>query len=98
MIQPLEEVNVNADHGGKEKLSYHFLTWNHFSFFTFTFVNSDALNVSNTWRQELSKIDIWYATFGSNMSKSRFLCYIEGGQVGQQNSLTLLELLFLCVY
>uniref|UniRef100_A0A2P2KBC5 Histone deacetylase domain-containing protein n=1 Tax=Rhizophora mucronata TaxID=61149 RepID=A0A2P2KBC5_RHIMU len=32
------------------------------------------------WRSELSKIDIWYATFGSNMWKSRFLCYIEGGQ------------------
>ncbi|XP_057950645.1 histone deacetylase 5-like [Malania oleifera] len=33
------------------------------------------------WRSELSKVDIWYATYGSNMLKSRFLCYIEGGQV-----------------
>ncbi|KAJ9140542.1 hypothetical protein P3X46_031177 [Hevea brasiliensis] len=33
------------------------------------------------WRSELSKIDIWYATFGSNMLKRRFLCYIQGGQV-----------------
>lgn len=41
----------------------------------------DALSVSHAWRQEVSKIDVWYATFGSNMSKSRFLCYIEGGQV-----------------
>jgi histone deacetylase 4/5 len=38
-------------------------------------------NASNPWRSELSKIDIWYATFGSNMWKPRFLCYIEGGQV-----------------
>ncbi|GFP87444.1 histone deacetylase 5 [Phtheirospermum japonicum] len=35
---------------------------------------------SSSWRLELSKIDIWYASFGSNMSISRFLCYIEGGQ------------------
>lgn len=37
--------------------------------------------VSTPWRSELSKTDIWYACFGSNMSKSRFRCYIEGGQV-----------------
>ncbi|XP_022737840.1 histone deacetylase 5-like [Durio zibethinus] len=36
---------------------------------------------SAQWRSGLSKTDIWYATFGSNMWKSRFLCYIEGGQV-----------------
>ncbi|KAJ6738588.1 HISTONE DEACETYLASE [Salix koriyanagi] len=36
---------------------------------------------SSSWRTELSKIDIWYACFGSNMWKPRFLCYIEGGQV-----------------
>ncbi|XP_050225527.1 histone deacetylase 5-like [Mercurialis annua] len=34
-----------------------------------------------SWRSELSKVDIWYATYGSNMWKSRFLCYIQGGQV-----------------
>ncbi|EEF47766.1 histone deacetylase 5 [Ricinus communis] len=33
------------------------------------------------WRSELSKTEIWYATYGSNMWKSRFLCYIQGGQV-----------------
>ncbi|KAG8379252.1 hypothetical protein BUALT_Bualt07G0069300 [Buddleja alternifolia] len=33
-----------------------------------------------SWRSELSNIDIWYATFGSNMNMSRFRCYIEGGQ------------------
>ncbi|KAM7268167.1 hypothetical protein ACFE04_010333 [Oxalis oulophora] len=35
----------------------------------------------SSWRQELSKIEIWYATFGSNMWQSRFSCYIAGGQV-----------------
>ena len=27
------------------------------------------------------KFKIWYASFGSNMWKPRFLCYIEGGKV-----------------
>ncbi|OVA00799.1 Histone deacetylase superfamily [Macleaya cordata] len=36
---------------------------------------------SASWRSVLSKIDIWYGSFGSNMWKPRFLCYIEGGQV-----------------
>ncbi|XP_043726209.1 histone deacetylase 5 isoform X1 [Telopea speciosissima] len=33
------------------------------------------------WRPVFSKIDIWYASYGSNMWRKRFLCYIEGGQV-----------------
>ncbi|KAG5536467.1 hypothetical protein RHGRI_024033 [Rhododendron griersonianum] len=41
----------------------------------------EVSTVSAPWRLELSKIDVWYATFGSNMCKSRFLCYIQGGQV-----------------
>ncbi|KAK3406386.1 hypothetical protein EUGRSUZ_K02528 [Eucalyptus grandis] len=40
-----------------------------------------AESASVSWRSVLSKIDIWYATFGSNMWNPRFLCYIEGGQV-----------------
>ncbi|XP_071731551.1 histone deacetylase 5-like isoform X2 [Rutidosis leptorrhynchoides] len=44
---------------------------------------------SQAWRSELSKIDIWYASFGSNMSESRFRCYIEGGQAeGMQKPCT----------
>ncbi|XP_015943378.1 histone deacetylase 5 [Arachis duranensis] len=35
----------------------------------------------NYWRTELSDIYIWYASYGSNMWNSRFLCYIAGGQV-----------------
>lgn len=33
------------------------------------------------WRSDFSKIEIWYASYGSNMWKERFLCYIEGGKV-----------------
>ncbi|KAJ4713189.1 Histone deacetylase [Melia azedarach] len=39
------------------------------------------LGIAASWRPEFSKIDVWYATFGSNMWKPRFFCYIEGGQV-----------------
>ncbi|KAI4365858.1 hypothetical protein MLD38_021806 [Melastoma candidum] len=56
-------------------------------------VRSPSLNatkdytVFSSWRSELSNVEIWYATFGSNMWKPRFLCYIEGGQVdGMQRS------------
>ncbi|KAI3454722.1 hypothetical protein Pfo_011385 [Paulownia fortunei] len=31
---------------------------------------------------KLQKIFVWYASYGSNMNMQRFLCYIEGGQVG----------------
>ncbi|XP_068306322.1 histone deacetylase 5-like [Pyrus communis] len=36
---------------------------------------------SCTWRSELSRVDIWYASFGSNLCLERFLCYIKGGQM-----------------
>ncbi|XP_065865410.1 histone deacetylase 5-like [Euphorbia lathyris] len=59
--------------------------------------NDQVEGKSITWRSELSKVDIWYATFGSNMWKSRFLCYIEGGQVDGVLlfELNCLELIFL---
>ncbi|KAH6797304.1 histone deacetylase 5 [Perilla frutescens var. hirtella] len=49
-------------------------------------VNSDNQDQETTamkpsWRSDLSKVNIWYATFGSNMNMSRFCCYIEGGQI-----------------
>ncbi|KAK9278920.1 hypothetical protein L1049_028501 [Liquidambar formosana] len=43
--------------------------------------HDQVATVFNTWRSELSKIEVWYASFGSNMWKPRFLCYVEGGQV-----------------
>jgi histone deacetylase 6 len=38
-------------------------------------------DLSLAWRSDLSRIHVWYASFGSNMWKPRFLCYIEGGKV-----------------
>ncbi|KAG7535015.1 hypothetical protein ISN45_Aa08g025040 [Arabidopsis thaliana x Arabidopsis arenosa] len=35
---------------------------------------------STSWRADLAKVDVWYASYGSNMWKPRFLCYIHGGQ------------------
>ncbi|KAF9624201.1 hypothetical protein IFM89_008139 [Coptis chinensis] len=46
-----------------------------------------VVDESVLWRSVLSKVDIWYASFGSNMWKPRLLCYIEGGKVdGMQRS------------
>ncbi|CAO2818501.1 unnamed protein product [Amaranthus hypochondriacus] len=44
-------------------------------------VNEDQKNTPISWRVEHKLVDVWYASFGSNMWKPRFLCYIEGGQV-----------------
>ncbi|XP_038878340.1 histone deacetylase 5 [Benincasa hispida] len=44
-----------------------------------------AVNVTHPWRVELSKTDIWYAAFGSNLWCPRFLCYLIGGQVEGMN-------------
>ncbi|WZY84652.1 hypothetical protein YC2023_031036 [Brassica napus] len=43
--------------------------------------NHHVDTASTSWRRDLSKVDVWYASFGSNMWKPRFLCYIQGGQV-----------------
>ncbi|CAI9281499.1 unnamed protein product [Lactuca saligna] len=43
--------------------------------------DDDAHDKVEDWRSKLSKVDVWYASFGSNMSESRFRCYIQGGQV-----------------
>ncbi|BAT76524.1 hypothetical protein LR48_Vigan01g273700 [Vigna angularis] len=41
----------------------------------------EEIHVSSTWRSALSNVYIWYASYGSNMWKARFNCYLEGGQV-----------------
>ncbi|KAG7613759.1 Ureohydrolase domain superfamily [Arabidopsis suecica] len=43
--------------------------------------NHQVEPASTSWRADLAKVDVWYASFGSNMWKPRFLCYIQGGQV-----------------
>jgi histone deacetylase 4/5 len=42
-------------------------------------------DLSFTWRSVLSRTYVWYASFGSNMWKPRFLCYIQGGKVKLNN-------------
>ncbi|XP_074570290.1 histone deacetylase 5-like [Curcuma longa] len=46
-----------------------------------TLIPSNIMASSFTWRSSLSKSEVWYASYGSNMWKPRFLCYIEGGKV-----------------
>ncbi|XP_010456940.1 PREDICTED: histone deacetylase 5 [Camelina sativa] len=43
--------------------------------------NHQVETACTSWRADLAKVDVWYASFGSNMWKPRFLCYIQGGQV-----------------
>ncbi|VVB17571.1 unnamed protein product [Arabis nemorensis] len=42
--------------------------------------NDQVDTASTSWRADLAKVDVWYASYGSNMWKPRFLCYIQGGQ------------------
>lgn len=41
----------------------------------------ETSKASVPWRSVLSKIDVWYASYGSNMWLPRFLCYVSGGKV-----------------
>ncbi|KAJ1421823.1 Ureohydrolase domain superfamily [Sesbania bispinosa] len=41
----------------------------------------EETDASTSWRSELSNVYIWYASYGSNMWKSRLHCYLAGGQV-----------------
>ncbi|CAN8264847.1 unnamed protein product [Cochlearia groenlandica] len=43
--------------------------------------NHQVGTASTSWRADFAKVDVWYASYGSNMWKPRFLCYIQGGQV-----------------
>ncbi|KAJ4713184.1 Histone deacetylase [Melia azedarach] len=35
---------------------------------------------ATSWRSDFSKVNVWYATYGSNMWQKRFFCYIRVGQ------------------
>uniref|UniRef100_A0A0E0LN00 histone deacetylase n=1 Tax=Oryza punctata TaxID=4537 RepID=A0A0E0LN00_ORYPU len=48
-------------------------------------VSKGISSLSFTWRSELSKVYVWYASFGSNMWTPRFLCYIQGGKAEGMN-------------
>ncbi|AED97416.1 putative histone deacetylase [Arabidopsis thaliana] len=46
-----------------------------------TLVEKEQVDTASTsWRIDLAKVDVWYASYGSNMWKPRFICYIQGGQ------------------
>lgn len=46
----------------------------------------EETDASSSWRSELSNVYVWYASYGSNMWKPRFDCYIAGGQVMQHSN------------
>lgn len=48
-------------------------------------------DLSLEWRSDLSKTDVWYASFGSNMWRPRFLCYIQGGKVKFKTQCSFME-------
>eukprot|EP00250_Pteridium_aquilinum_P005405 c15499_g1_i2 orf=284-2374(-) len=48
-----------------------------------SFVENDALETNDRGGDE-QQMYIWYAAYGSNMWRDRFMCYIKGGQVGNQ--------------
>lgn len=87
VIQPLMKLKIDEDHHGRKIDTNSF-----FSHEETSLVSSEESNelvpspyqnvaVSYDWRSIFSKINVWYGSFGSNMWKPRFLCYIEGGQV-----------------
>ncbi|KQK15369.1 histone deacetylase 5 isoform X1 [Brachypodium distachyon] len=47
----------------------------------FVVASTGIYGQSLTWRSALSRVYVWYASFGSNMWKPRFMCYIQGGKV-----------------
>ncbi|XP_078155090.1 histone deacetylase 5 [Carex rostrata] len=46
----------------------------------------ETSKASVPWRSVLSKIDVWYASYGSNMWLPRFLCYVSGGKIEGMNN------------
>lgn len=86
VILPLSKLELDEDCDGKIISSSKFQIEGQSSQYESchdpqTLIHSDIMASSFTWRSSLSKIEVWYASFGSNMWKPRFLCYIEGGKV-----------------
>lgn len=48
---------------------------------TNTRLRGDINGSVSSWRLDCAKQEVWYGSYGSNMWKPRFLCYIKGGQV-----------------
>ncbi|KAJ0981970.1 hypothetical protein J5N97_010225 [Dioscorea zingiberensis] len=84
IVQPFSNLRVDEDKHGEAKTTDHKTNDQDSSEGYPVPETSDSKEIykkHNPWRIAYSKIDIWYATYGSNMWKPRFLCYIRGGKV-----------------
>ncbi|XP_077222895.1 histone deacetylase 5 [Tasmannia lanceolata] len=77
VILPLSKLKVDEGDFEKESSSNHFLPHED----TPLLSSDQILDGSVPWRSVYSQVYVWYGSYGSNMWKERFLCYIEGGQV-----------------
>ncbi|KAG1341958.1 histone deacetylase 5 [Cocos nucifera] len=93
IIEPLSKLNIDEDNHGKAITSDHIPTEKSPVVLSEECHNAQALmpdkNVDGCprWRSVLSKTEVWYGSYGSNMWKPGFLCYIKGGKVEGVNEL-----------
>ncbi|KAK8934000.1 Histone deacetylase 5 [Platanthera zijinensis] len=86
VILPLSKLNVDDGDNGKFTVSGQDRSQPNVQILSETRENpkeveTEICNHFVPWRSSLSKIDVWYGSYGSNMYRARFLCYIEGGKV-----------------
>ncbi|XP_058080982.1 histone deacetylase 5-like [Magnolia sinica] len=88
VILPLSKLKVDEDSHEKEIDSNHFTPDEGTSLVSSEECDNEpvlspvqSVDGPILWRSVYSKISIWYGSYGSNMWKPRFLCYIEGGRV-----------------
>nr|XP_019709911.1 histone deacetylase 5 isoform X5 [Elaeis guineensis] len=91
IIEPLSKLNIDEDNHGKAITLDHIATDKSPVVLSEECPNAQALmpdkNVDGCtrWRSVLSKTEVWYGSYGSNMWKPGFLCYIKGGKVEGMN-------------
>lgn len=87
IIEPLSKLNIDEDGHGKAITSDHILTEQSPVVLSEECPNAQASMLDKNvdrcapWRSVLSKTEIWFGGYGSNMWKPGFLCYIKGGKV-----------------
>ncbi|KAG1366775.1 putative Histone deacetylase 5 [Cocos nucifera] len=87
IIEPLSKLNIDEDNQGKAVVSNHIPAEQTYVVSSEECRNAQALVPDDSvdgcfpWRSVLSNIEVWYGSYGSNMWKPRFLCYIEGGKI-----------------
>ncbi|XP_008791310.2 histone deacetylase 5-like [Phoenix dactylifera] len=90
IIEPLSKLNIVEDNQGQAIVSNQIPSGQNPIVLSDECPNAQALPDNNVhacipWRSVLSNIEVWYGSYGSNMWKPRFLCYIEGGKVEGMN-------------